>query len=353
MAYYARRLAVGPSVYRRRVYGRRRFRRPYRGSYRVTPLYKTVGKNHMQDCLAVYHNPFSVATTNPKIPDGKVYASTGLRLQAVAEVVNDGTESMDILLFPGLSNGLTVSSSTGGTPAGTPWSIPYKAHGRFSQTTTYPLEQLGTTPIHKWRLVSQGLKITLINNSDENDGWFEAIRIQGNADGGFKPTLSANEPAGSGSYIGAGGSTTLPAVQDTNLVEHPTYVTGKLRDIHKYLFHLMPQGNDHDFTIISKSQGSDEEFANACLDNESFDMVFIRVHGRTQAANGTPTRLMVHVVANQEIVYEEASFMTRYHSESKGNDALFKASKRKKQESSINTRAAKSAKHQLIQSAVG
>jgi len=317
----------------RRTYGRRTGR--YYGRRRQGFLSTgRTGKSHFSSCLAVYNNPFSTATTNPKIPDGKVYSSAGVRLQAVQELVNDSSESMDILLFPGLSNGLIVSSTSSGTPAGDPYSIPYRDHGRISATAG----QYGqvSAPIHKWRLVSQALKVTLVNNSDENDGWFEAIRIQGSDDSGFGASTRAGESPSTG-FIGAGGASTMPANTSTNLVEHPTYVTGKLRDIHRYMFHLMPQGNDHEFNIIPREPASSLEFVKSQLDNESFDMVFIRVHGRTGSA---PTRLMLHVVSNQEVVYDEASFMTRYHSEARGNNLAFQSNKKRKMEHPANTTAA-------------
>lgn len=314
----------------RRTYGRRTGR--YYGRRRQGFLSTgRTGKSHFSSCLAVYNNPFSTATTNPKIPDGKVYASTGIRLQAVEEVQNDASENMDILLFPGLSNGLIVSSTNKGTPAGDPYSIPYRDHGRTQAGPSYAQV---SAPIHKWRLVSQALKITLVNNSDENDGWFEAIRIQGSSDSGFASTIRSGETT---AIIGAGGAPVLPAITSTNLVEHPTYVTGKLRDIHRYMFHLMPQGNDHEFQIIPREPANATEFVHSQLDNESFDMVFIRIHGRTGAA---PTRLMVHVVSNQEVVYDESSFMTRYHSEARGNNLAFQANKKRKMEMPANTTAA-------------
>nr|QTE03400.1 MAG: capsid protein [Nandayus nenday CRESS-DNA-virus sp.] len=336
MAYYSRRLIPG-----RRTYSRRRVGRYRRGAYRRGFVSAgRVGKSHFSACSAVYHNPFSTATTNPKIPDGKTYASTGLRLQAVTEISNDATGPIDILLFPGLGNGVVIDSSDTAI-SGNTRSMPYNDHGRFSDS---PYTQTSAA-IHKWRIVSQALKITLINNSDENDGWFEAIRIQGSDDSGFGPAEIDGEE---GNFIGASTAGTLPALSSTNLVEHPTYCTGKLRDIHKYLFHLMPQGNDHDFNIIPRA--TTLEFAGPNLDNENYDMVFIRVHGR--AGSASPTRLMLHVVSNQEVVYDEGTFMTRYHSECQGNKRKFDSVRESRVENGENTRAGKVIKARMYQTAV-
>jgi len=323
--YTSRRLMSGRRTYTRRTgryYGRRRGFLPT----------GRIGKSHVSACAAVYHNPFSTATTNPKLPDGKVYASTGIRLQSVAEFANDSTENMDILLFPGLNNGCAITSV--GSGGATTQSLPYRDHGMFN-SGALPQGQLGAS-IHKWRIVSQALKITLVNNSDENDGWFEAIRVQGSADSGFGPQTQ-EDGIPPGVYVSSAVSGVLPAVAANNMVEHPTYVTGKLRDIHRYMFHLMPQGNDHEFNIMPRTVETDEEFVQSCLDNESYDSVFIRVHGR---AGASPTRLMLHVISNQEVVYDEGSFMTRYHSEARGNMAAMARIKASRQNNPANTTAA-------------
>jgi len=312
----------------RRTYGRRTGR--YYGRRRGFLATGRVGSSHFSACAAVYNNPFSTATTNPKIPDGKVYASTGVRLQSVREVANDDNGNMDILLFPGLNNGCCISSADTTTAV---VSMPYRDHGMF-ESGPLPSTQIAAS-IHKWRIVSQALKITLVNNSDENDGWFEAIRIQGSSDSGFLPTSQLDDTP-PGVYVASGGVDPLPMVSSTNLVEHPTYVTGKLRDIHRYMFHLMPQGNDHEFNVMPREVTTNEQFVSSCLDNESYDAIFIRVHGRAGAA---PTRLMLHVISNQEVVYDESSFMTRYHSEAKGNATAFARVKASRQQKPANSLA--------------
>lgn len=310
----------------RRTYARRTGRYYGRRRQGFLPTGR-VGRSHFSSCCAVYNNPFSTATTNPKIPDGKAYSSCGIRLQSVTEFTNDSTEAMDILLFPGLSNGVVLQNNTALGMA----HMPYKDHGRWDEFNTSQVN----APIHKWRVVSQALKISLINNSDENDGWFEAIRVQGSMDSGFAGVLDTTTSPNS-RYIG-GVDTTMPAISSNNLVEHPTYVTGKLRDIHRYMFHLMPQGNDHEFNILPRTSYGIEDMTAASLDNEAFDMVFIRVHGRTGSA---PTRLMLHCVCNQEVVYDEGSAMTRYHSEARGNSVAFEGVKKRKRETPANTLAA-------------
>lgn len=212
---------------------------------------------------------------------------------------------MDFLLFPGLNNGLIMAkaNTTNGRY------MAYPSHGVYGGSAPGPFTQNAETAIDKWRLVSQALKITLINNSDENDGWWEASRVQ----------LSNSTPlvidsVATGNIIGTTTSaTTLPGVDvERQMVENPTYVTGKLRDIHRHIFQLMPQGADHDFNELGEQQDGSQASARDLWD-KNFDAIYIRIHGRT--GTESPTRIMTHVVSNQEVVYDEAATLCRYHSE--------------------------------------
>lgn len=70
---------------------------------------KTLTQEHRQ--LAVYHNPFSRATKQPKIPDGKVTESLGFQTQAVKELVpvTGGDGMLHLLMFAGQNCGLMVN----------------------------------------------------------------------------------------------------------------------------------------------------------------------------------------------------------------------------------------------------
>lgn len=284
------------------------------------PAYKKpyLGRSKVSDHLAVYHNAFSTATTNPKIPDGKSYHSCGIRLQAVKEFSNDATGTMEFLFFPGLNNGChaqsVVATSFGEI------SMPYSNHAVIQNRI-----QEGSSQIMKWRVVSQASRITLVNNSDENDGWWEAIRVQSSANDVNNNGFEFNDIGGND--IVGGAQTSFPGIvpQATTLVEHPTYVTGKLRDIHRHIFDLMPQGSDHDFRELP----FDTMTPGQCLDTSNYDCIYVRIHGR--AGSTTPTRVMIHTVCNQEVLYDESSTLSRFHSESDNHSAAFQASKRKRQ----------------------
>jgi len=294
----------------------------------------SAGRSSISQNLAVYHNPFSTATTSPRIPDNKVYSSCGVRLQAVGEFVNDSEGTMDFLIFPGINNMFAAQGVASGGSALSNL-LPFTNHASFILSGT-TWGQPPETSVHKWRGVSFGCKFTLVNNSDENDGWWEAIRVQGSDTSGFGMSIIEAGRA----VIAGSTSTSFPAINVgiTNMPEHPTYVTGKLRDIHKYAFNLNPQGSDHEFEIFGR-ENTAQQMTETALDNENFDMIYVRVHGR--AGVNTPTRIMAHVVANQELIYDEASSMSRYHSNTRGSSSAMAVARKRLMENSANQRAAK------------
>jgi len=296
-------------------------RRPYarRGGYRKSPITRH---------LAVYHNAFSTASTGAKIPDGKSYHSTGIRLQAVKEFTANTNGTMDFLIFPGINNGMVAAGVTDNDAS---WGMPYTSHCVLDTDADFPA-QADETRILRWRIVSQACKFTLTNNSDENDGWWEAIRVQthGTSAEGFALVLHGDGRT----VIGPATTGQIPGItlgSFPNFVEHPTYVTGKLRDIHRETFDLMPQGADHDFQRLEPGMYP-PALIEAFSDSENYDAVIVRIHGR--GGTGTPTRVMAHMVSNQEVLYDENTSLARYHTESPNALTIFQSSKRKRTEGS-------------------
>jgi hypothetical protein len=304
------------------------------------------------DQAKVYFDPFSTATTNPKVPDGKCTLSAGQRLQSVKEWTMPATGSgvMEFIIHPGISNGITAFKTSIDSDSNLTEATdvqPYKTHGYFkydadaASDPVFPaFLQPADQKIAKWRMVSQAVKFTLTNNSDENDGWWEAIRFTHSDSDQFyamtNDALSgiANEGfTNLGDYVTAVNQKLFATDQNlggANLVENPSYVTGKLRDIHKYLFQLKAHNTDHPFNNLNKRYSAptkasataeaaigidlqiQNEMMRAVID-KSFDIIYLRVHGR---GGTTPTRILAHCVANQEIMYEAGSSMARFHSES-------------------------------------
>lgn len=371
------------------MYGKRRGRKRS-SSVRSGPRYsrqsvtKNSGKGY--DQLTVYRDPFSTRTTNPKIPDGKTRLSTGIKLQAVKEIVNNGTGTMDFMIYGGIGNGIVAINTArpdnglntnqdlnvqpDGTPGDSTYSIynPYKKHVAFyvdkasnPSTEDFPVDQSlvqgNDSQASYWRLVSQAVKLSLVNNSDENDGWFEAIRVHRafDKDEWFisqSPEANGIAQPGDGNQV-----LVIPDLKDLTtkqLVENPTYCTGKLRDIHKYKFQLKAVSTDHDFIRLRRSYRIGGQIGNFRdtpkiqnngiwpLDlgvtgtgyhpqtqflnfmehtvDQSFDMIYIRVHGRVNAVNDSqytaqPTRLLAHTVSNQELIFDDDAIQARFHTE--------------------------------------
>jgi hypothetical protein len=302
--------------------------------YRYRPTYKGIPPKRDAN-IAVMLDPFSPKSMSARIPDGKAYDSSGIRLQSVVEQTVDSGE-LYICIFPGINNGVWICNPTdpqanflSGLGA-----MPFSQHFSVEQDGTSHLKQIENTAISRWRLVSQGLKISLINNSDENDGYWEAIRYQVGAHqmnefGWLAYPLAANK--GSNFWVGpnlahvpvsgeSNDNLKTPGLVFVNqaLTEHPTYVSGKLKDIHRHAFVLHPTNGEHDFvtTDMRWNAAADAEQQSASSAKQgidtSFDCIFIRIKGRP-ADSSNKTRLLLHSVANQEVVYDEGSVLSRHH----------------------------------------
>lgn len=351
----------------RRAYGRfkRRYRsrtNPYKQtSYNRTGVrYYAPRKDNVtaQRQLTVMRNPFSTATNSPKIPDGRCSLSTGQRFQAMQSFTcdNSGDGIINFILYGGLGGGLYVYMPGKTAPPKDDVLLFPGNHGLWKLSninnpiTSATFSQAQSDPITQWRLVSQGLKLTLTNNADENDGFFESVRLSAtranehwrwmNKSGALTTTDLVSGPAADGET-----GTLVPRVDGTthqvfgvdlaNLVDHPTYQTGKLRDIHKFAFNNKPESNAHefkrvrltheypvlnDFLDLAEARGlpynaEAARVVEECIDDTT-DIVIVRVHGRSGSTTGGNTKLLAHYVANQEVCYENGSTLSRFHTTS-------------------------------------
>lgn len=297
--------------------------------------------------LAIYRNPFSGVNGQPKIPDGKAIMSVGSRVQVASELNNTsaGDDILHILLYPGATQGMVVWGDTGALATRDFTAYQFNDHMTFDISAPYNsgAYQAGhivnNDNINEWRLVSQGLKLSLLNTGEENDGWFECIR--------YKDAFKANE---FGFYSGDNtdqalkcvygpDKTMMSVLANKNLVNSPTYCSGALQDIDKSMFELQPQTEDHDFRKLNERYYVNTDDAtgvgggnnyitllndtaqthlihNALID-PAFDAVYVRIHCRQNTGAGATTgsRILAHMVANHEVCYDEDQnehkFMTR------------------------------------------
>jgi hypothetical protein len=286
--------------------------------------------------MAVYKRPFSNATNAPRIPDGKASSSTGQRFQSVKEYkMKADVSTMTFDMFGGLGAGLNVVGTSETDIADN--YMTYENHGLlYSNGSEAKWKQQDGQAICRWRLVSQAVRLTLVNNAEQNDGWWEAIRVPQDNDIGKKMVLLDAKGGADG-----GRRLVLQQVNEdlsgsTDFVNHPSYMTGKLRNIHKVNFQLMPNNTDHRFTQTKTEFELDNTtriaavpggfrftsdttdvaaFADQGVDL-GFDRLLIRIHGRpgtTSTTKNSGTRILAHVVSNQEIIYEAGGFATRFH----------------------------------------
>ena len=280
--------------------------------------------------LHVYHNPFSNATAQPKIPDGRCTQSLGMSFASRREVAvgafnHDGTTNNDnnmiqIVMFPGIDNGVVIYNT-----AATPVVMPYDNHVRWTTSGTgeVTIGQGSSETLSRWRLVSQAMNIALVNGAEQNDGWWEAIRFAGRRDTDafvFDTTNECIRPKSSTSLTGVPGS---DPIASSTMVQSVSYASGKLRDLHKIQFRLKALDLEHPFNML-RAQYAHESTATLALteaQNEFFeanvdpshDMIVIRLHGHKQIGTvaESATRVRVHVTSNQELMYREGTRMHR------------------------------------------
>ena len=272
---------------RRRVTRKKSFRRvpaSRTGRYLTRPRAVGTGTAFVKISL----NPFAATASAAKIPDGKALVSSSQRFQTRSELQIGASGQMDVILFPGLNNCVTIFGGVNNAAAAENINMAFGNHGFFQQTgNPATLTQPNATKIERWRTVCAGLSLKVVNASDDNNGWFEAVRF----------TRASNDRF---PFINAGGTGnvfpgTVNAAQFTqiftagsNLVENPTYSTGTIRELNATLFRLMPQMESREFQSVGT-----EAVGTSPLVDGSFDLIFIRIHGRVDQTN--PTRLLAHV----------------------------------------------------------
>lgn len=205
--------------------------------------------------VATLLNPFSNAQVNPKVPDGKVAMSTGIRQQSNTSHTLDAAVDV-ILIIPGKTGGIRFYPAVA-APADTV----------ALDLATPTVESYASTlsDISKYRIVSHGCRLMCTSNATTNDGWWEACRVSA-LDG----TIALNK-----------------------FVDHPSYTTGKIRDLNNYLFQLKPT--------------EEYEFVNATtLIHPSMDIIAIKLHG------SAGINIVCHCVSNQEVIFDENSTLARF-----------------------------------------
>ncbi|UNI72606.1 MAG: capsid protein [Avonheates virus SG_924] len=350
------------STTRRTTKRRATTKKPKRKSTRKS----TKAPSEAERQLAVYHNPFSLATKQPKIPDGKITESLGFQTQAVGELSGCNADSdpvvpsglptngvMHVLLYPGQDAGMLVYGDLAGAypngdiisgdqfnsnlakancigfagSNGFNWN-PIASSGDASGTLTKDEAYAA------WRVVSTGLRLNLLNPAEEDDGWWEAVRLTEP----MRTTDYAIYNRDNSTSTTQGTITPLEILYNkigSNITNEQSYTTGLLRNLGAHTFACHPIMDQHDvqqqplahlvetgdvesrsttlangfYATLADGRPRLQSFINSVID-PSYDMVYIRIHGRP---TGAATRLHYNVVSNQEIAFSANEKEARFH----------------------------------------
>lgn len=251
--------------------------------------------------ILAHLDPFSNRFSPPKILDGKASMSSAIKLRMTGQTTLPTTTgaSVTLCLGPGLSSNFYPHDGLPVLPYGSPV---YQAH--------FATPELRNTIKHI-RLVGAAATFSLLNNADQNEGYWEAVRVPFNwSDVTVRQGATAATDAVTGSldFSGAISSAGL------DFSQHSTYMTGKLKDLHRYQFKINSTTNEHVFTdpsVIGTGLTTDVDIdvQQKGFIDESFDIVLIRVYGRNEAA--LPSVIRYEVVSNQEVVWKENSQTAR------------------------------------------
>lgn len=327
---------------------------------------------------AVMRNPFSTLTTSPKIPDGSVNASLTMR-DCVSSQYNSKRGQMTFVLYPGFHAHLAVIQGDGVD------TVVYNNHTsegnrRTTNKTNHPDQNPKSTLIelenspecpNQWRVVSQGLRLTLLNSSLNNDGYFEAIRLNPTYDDNdfsisaiaaadhriqageqvyITPNvLSFENRIANPTAVSTGTSITSDSAgtqsKGKNWANHPSYITGRLRDLHKYTFLLKSQKDEHEFVKLEEIENIvlDSTIPGSSNDNlhahseiyrnangssfgyvdKSMDVVLIRVLARF----GDEFYIHANSVQYTEGVYDNSSVYSKFMTTCIANKQLYESTR--------------------------
>lgn len=335
-------------------------------------------------CLEVMRNAFSDATTQPRIPDGKAPESIGFRKKLMAEIEQIAHEEIEILFFAGVNacvlvrNGRFNASSEDKDLA----QVKYmrlenhvrvrnddtdlgevSGQGTVTREAQINWDQEETNQLCKWRPVSYGLLLSLVNSSDDNEGWWEAVRLNiCDTMSNFQTIVETDrsgDPKQVQPFIITPGMPT--SMTSNQMLANQSYSTGKLRNISQIVFQLNPEIKDYDFNripdkiafrptaadvqdaqyndmesgfqskvfpVVSNGGANSPPFnagyyspemsrdtLNGAVD-PNYDAIYIKIHGvkgGTRRSNNRGSVLTALAVVNQELIYADTSSLVSFH----------------------------------------
>lgn len=227
-------------------------------------------------------DPFDRTLTQPKLLDGSVDRSSGLRFRNTGQCSLDKTGAAQyFFLLPGFGNCLAFQLAANQNSVTT-------AHASHVAT------EADRANIKRIRNVSTGLRFTLLNSADQNEGYWEAIRM---------PITSSDL------IVALAGSYRVSPILNyaiANMANYHSYQRGMLKDIHRFQFKLNSINPDHDWMT---PRPLDANVTVNDVFDPTFDMIVIKMIGRIDAT--IPSTLMYETASNQEVVYADNTALSR------------------------------------------
>lgn len=330
--------------------------------------------------LAKFYDPFSNATLQPKIPDGKAVTSASIIYQKTQIINIAGGEKVayfvsqpvatvplfclhDTIVNNGTDDVQARVTVTWLNPSFTVWEY---------DATAKTLTQAKDHAIARWRVCSQGMHLACQNQTDKNDGWWEAWRL---TTSGKRENIQ----------VGFHGATNIPVIlpigarvsaPDNNIEKQASYTQGRVRDIHKVAFINNPNTLDHDFTdcygvintetpgwtnadnVILQSQYGRTEHATVQLKSAApvetqqltflrslidldYDTVVCKINGRAADNINDATSIMAYVIQNLEVCYDEDALNQKFETRQPTYKYFWKANAYKRSQVNAATKVSR------------
>lgn len=243
-------------------------------------------------------DPFDKGMSQPKLLDGKVSRSSGIRLRATGEITCNGAGSTYIALIPGLSNVIC-------------WRVdddPLEPEVTPSPFAGHVNDANDRDNVKATRTVGTALRLSLVNSADQNEGYWEAARIPTSALD-FKFSQTSEAGVGPPETFDEWNTAVYMSLGALDLSNYATYLTGKLRDIHRYQFKLNAIDNDINLTRMTPGHTTLDPPPIGEFISEQWDTIIIKVHGRVEV--GAPSMIMYDCISCQEVIYKENTALAR------------------------------------------
>lgn len=232
-------------------------------------------------------DPFDARIAQPKLLDGRQRRSAGLRLRSSGELTCSVTGTTYVALIPGFANAICWADDGATDKTADATMVPNAWAGHVS-------DDLDLANIKFIRSLGAGLKLNLINSADNSEGYWEAIRV---------PVQKSDlEVAATRRTVF---KMILKAAEE-DFAQYEPYQSGKLRDIHRFLFKLNSNNTEHEWIQLPPVADID---TTEHLVDKSWDVIVIKLKGRKEAT--IPSVVKYDAVSLQEVVYKENTSLSR------------------------------------------